>query len=169
MNAVASKGHNMTILSPDIEKNQPSNIHYIHLENVYAHMYNGSEALDLNSLVDEGILEGIKTFYKFSIYACEPILKSEGIKTLLNYPRNFKFDAIIYDFTCGACLLPFMHYFGYPPLISITAFSNPPYTTQIIGGHKQYAYIPFYTLNYDVDMNLYQRMKNSFIYILDDV
>jgi glucuronosyltransferase len=36
---LAARGHNLTIVSPDIEKKPVVNIHYIHLEQVYAYYY----------------------------------------------------------------------------------------------------------------------------------
>lgn len=95
------------------------------------------------------------------------MVETEGFKTLLNYPDNFKFDTILYDYTCGPCLLPFLHKFGYPPLIGVTAFNNPPSTTDLVGGHLFYAYNPFYSLYLDSDMSFLERAYNGFIYTLD--
>jgi len=167
MNAVAAQGHNLTVITPDTEKNPPPNVHYIHLENIYSALYNGSEAFDLNGLAKAGLIASIMEFYEYTLMSCASALKSEGIKQLLSYPRDFKFDAVLYDFTCGPCLVSFVHYFGNPPLISVSAFNNPPYTTELVGGHKQYAYIPHYNMKSDVDMNLYERAKNSIIYSFD--
>lgn len=64
---------------------------------------------------------------------CLGILNSNGLDVILNYPDNFKFDAIIYDFTCGPCLLLFVHKFKNPPLIAVSAFN-------LIGGQKYPAY-----------------------------
>lgn len=36
---LAVRGHNLTIVSPDVEKKAPQNVHYIHLEEIYAHYY----------------------------------------------------------------------------------------------------------------------------------
>lgn len=36
---LASRGHNVTIVSPDVDKNFVPNVHYIHLEEVYAFCY----------------------------------------------------------------------------------------------------------------------------------
>lgn len=86
---------------------------------------------------------------------------------MLNYPDNFKFDLILYDFTLGPCILGFLHKFNYPPMIGLTAFNIPSYTVEIVGGHIQYAYIPYFALNYDMDMNFFQRIHNIYIYAYD--
>lgn len=92
--------------------------------------------------------------------------KSNGMKTILNYPDNFKFDVVIHDYTIGPCLLFLLTKFNYPPLVGATAFLDPPYTLDLVGGHKHYAYIPFYNVNYDSDMNFRQRVTNVLLYAL---
>lgn len=34
-NALAGRGHNITMIAPDIDKNPPAGVNYIHLENLY--------------------------------------------------------------------------------------------------------------------------------------
>lgn len=89
------------------------------------------------------------------------------MQILLNYPDDYKVDLIIYDFTCGPCLLLFLTKFKYPPMISLTAFNNPPYSTDIIGGHKFPSYVPHFALHYDPNMNFLQRSNNHFIYLFE--
>lgn len=40
INGLATHGHNMTVLSPDKDKNPPKGVHYIHLEGLYNEKYN---------------------------------------------------------------------------------------------------------------------------------
>lgn len=85
----------------------------------------------------------------------------------MNYPDDFRFDAIIYDFTPGACLLGFMHKFNYPPLVSVTAYGNPSILNTFIGGHQFYSYIPHNYLLYEGDMNFWQRMNNFAVHLIE--
>lgn len=85
----------------------------------------------------------------------------------MNYPDDFHFDAIIYDFTPGACLLGFMHKFNYPPLVSVTAYGNPSILNTFIGGHQFYSYIPHNYLHYEGDMNFWQRMNNFVVHLIE--
>lgn len=34
-NKLAERGHNVTVISPDLDKNPPAGVHYIHMENQY--------------------------------------------------------------------------------------------------------------------------------------
>lgn len=82
----------------------------------------------------------------------------------MNYPDNFNFDLIIFDFGGGPCLLGFMHRFNYPKLVTVTPFGNAPFSNSIIGGHKQTAYVPYFALPFGTDMNVWQRISNIFLH-----
>lgn len=116
----------------------------------------------------ESTLKAVFSFYDFGAFMCEGISLSKGIDVIRNYPKDFKFDLVINDFTCGQCLLGLLPKFNYPPLIGISAFNNPPYTVDIVGGDKLgLTAKPFYTLNYGLDMNIFERIHNGFINFLD--
>ncbi|XP_053687396.1 UDP-glucosyltransferase 2-like [Sabethes cyaneus] len=168
VDALAAKGHNLTILSADVEKDSPANVHYVELEQTYPELYSGHDNIDLMEMANENIFKAIVSFYgDFVIQECRGVLKSEGLKFVKNYPDNFKFDLVLYDMTCGGCMNGLIHKFNYPPLVSVTAFSNPPYVTDVIGGHKYSAYVPFYSLPYGTDMTFLQRVQNTILYSVD--
>lgn len=95
------------------------------------------------------------------------IIETNGFQTLLDYPDDFRFDLIVYDFTPGACLLGFMHKFKNPPLVSITAYGNPSLLNSVVGGHQYYSYVPHYYLHYENDMNLWQRLYNFGVHAVE--
>lgn len=96
-------------------------------------------------------------------------METNGFKTLLNYPDNFKFDLIIHDYTCGPCHLPFVHKFKNPPLLGLTGYSNPSFTPFLLGGHQYPSYIPHNALLSDGNMNFFERLLNFLIYSLEHV
>jgi glucuronosyltransferase len=158
-----AENHNITFVSGDVSNKKHPNIHYIHLEKTYDIIYEGDEPFDAMTEGGGpiGFFEEVQGYFLMN---CQGNLVSKGLETILNYPDNFKFDLVIHDITCGPCLLPLVHKFKYPPLVSITAFSIPPYTLATVGGHKYPAYIPHYNLNYPVEMTFFQRFYNTFIY-----
>lgn len=125
------------------------------------------EKLDLVSMGYMNAVESIDPLYSFSMVACQGIQRANGLKTLLNYPDNFKFDLILYDYTLGPCLIGFLHHFNYPALVSVTAFNNPPYTSDIVGGHNQYSYIPYLTSKFSNKMSFLERIFNLYLYAVD--
>ncbi|XP_053674714.1 uncharacterized protein LOC128725022 [Anopheles nili] len=165
MEELVSRGHNLTVVSQDGDKSRP-NLTYILLEKVYSTLY-VDESLDLIEMAKETPFQSLFTFKEFYLGMCRGALKSEGLKVILNYPDSFKFDLVLYDFGCGPCLLPLLHKFGYPPLVSLTPFSNPPYAVEVVGGHKHYAYTPHYALPYGLRMSFAERAYNTYLYLWD--
>ncbi|KAG4073664.1 hypothetical protein HA402_000888 [Bradysia odoriphaga] len=166
VNALARNGHNLTVLSVDKDPNPPKNVHYIHMEGVYDYMYK-EIYVDLVGLHNETTMHSVLSLYAFGTVSCIGASRSQGLKVLLNYPNSFKVDLIIYDYTLGPCVLGFLHKFNYPPVVGVTAFNIAPCTVDVIGGHTHYGYIPYLSLNYDMDMNLWQKLHNLWIYAYD--
>lgn len=167
---LAKEGFNVTMVSVDEDKSPPQpNIHYIFLEATYSTVYSKDSGTSLLVMADQGPIDAVLGAYDWCDKCCEGILASEGLDTILNYPNDFKFDAVIHDFNCYPCLLPLIHKFNYPPLISATAFSNPPFTNHLIGGHKYPAFVPHYLLHYNQLMTFPQRFFNTFVYAFDSV
>lgn len=166
MNDLAAKGHNITVLSTNVDLRAPKNVHYIHLETVYDFIYNDT-GMDLIAMASLSHIGALNALYEFSIAACLGITRSNGLQTLLNYPKDFKFDLVLYDYTLGPCLIGFLHRFNYPPLVSFTAFNNPPYTSEIVGGHKYFSYRPYLTTRYSYPMTFLERAITLYMYTLD--
>ena len=98
------------------------------------------------------------------VEVCTELTKNKGLSVILNYPDEFKFDLMIYDYTALPCMLGLLHKFNYPPLVGITAFCNPSSTADILGGDKLGLTVkPHYMLTYDKNMNILQRLDNGFL------
>lgn len=87
----------------------------------------------------------------------------------MEYPDDFPFDLVIYDFTCGPCVLGFLQKFNYPPLVSLTGFSIPQFSHHLVGGHKPSSYVPHFSLRYDTKMDFFQRMINFIVQNFDSI
>ena len=168
VNELVKKGHNITMISSDPDNKPNPNIHYILLEATYSTIYaeNSFDLLEISELTHFSEISG---FYKFCELNCEGNLKSKGLDIILNYPNDFKFEAVIHDFTCGPCLLPLLHKFNYPPQIAVSAFNHPPFSHHLTGGQKYPAYVPHYTNNHPQLMNFPQRAFNTLLYAVDSM
>lgn len=139
-------------------------MHPIHIETLYDELANNLPDENMGDMSHQDPIVELSTFNQFAIASCTGAFKSKGLQTILNYPDSFKFDLVVYDYSCGPCFLFLMEKFGNPPLISASGFGNPPFTTDIVGGHNYYAYMPFYNMYYDTDMTFCQRVFNTFLY-----
>lgn len=64
VNALAEKGHNVTVLSVDTDPDPPKNVHYIHMEGVYDYMYK-EIFVDLVGLHNETTMHSVLSLYAF--------------------------------------------------------------------------------------------------------
>lgn len=91
--ALAARGHNITVLAADVDKkNDNKNIHYIH-----ADAYSRFDSVSLLDMVSDGMSPFFAVMFTGNYYetSCRGFLASDGFKTLLNYPDNFKFDLVV--------------------------------------------------------------------------
>lgn len=70
IHALAAKGHNVTVLSTDIETNSPPNVHYIDLDGVYEELHSGFEA-DFSVMTNPSHpLQNVMFFYMYAEMSC---------------------------------------------------------------------------------------------------
>lgn len=167
VNALADHGHNVTVLTTNLDPNPPENVHYIYLEKVEDFIYKEEET-DLIALAHATPIDAVDIVPTYGVFICDGIKQSQnGLQTLLNYPKDFRFDLVLYDYSFGPCLIGFVHRFNYPPIVGFTAFNNPPFTASVVGGHNYYSYKPYLTSKFSNHMTLVERGVNLFLYALD--
>lgn len=170
---LAAKGYNVTFLSVDEQKGEKiENLHYIFLEDVYETLY-GKHSFDIFEMARENKEEKFKSATVssgFAVLECRAVMQSKkGFAEILNYPKNFKFDLIVNDFSSGPCLIPLAHKFNYPPIVGVSPFLHPPFTDRIVGGHKYPAYVPHFIIDFPQVMNFYQRFYNHLLYWIENL
>uniref|UniRef100_A0A6M2DU74 Putative udp-glucoronosyl and udp-glucosyl transferase n=1 Tax=Xenopsylla cheopis TaxID=163159 RepID=A0A6M2DU74_XENCH len=165
---LAKKGYNITALSVDIDPEPTPNLNYIHVEGVYdmvLQLLNSTG--NPEDIITHDVTQDIKIFYQFVKILSSIIVETSGYKQLLAYPNNFKFDLVMVDYTGLPDMFGFVHKFGYPPVVGITAFMTPPNTYEVIGNPVVPSLIPFYSSFYSGDMTFWERSMNAYYYALD--
>lgn len=166
---MAKLGYNVTALSIQTD-NPPGesipNLHYIQLENVYETLAT-TQNYDLLEFAAHSTYTSITQILGVFGTSNDITLNTKGTRFLLNYPDDFKFDLILYDYTGIPGLLGFMDKFKYPPLIGLTAFTNPPNTQNYVGGAPFASLIPYYNTEIGENMSFWDRSKNLFYYFHD--
>lgn len=172
MHRLGELGHNVTILSVDLpspNEKIPPNVHYIHLEKGYAVYKADNIKLNITEFIIASNFKELDLFYDAVVSIAELVFASEGLQTLLNYPDGFKFDLVLHDYTMGPFLLGFLPKFNYPPVIGLSALHNPPITADFMSNHYFPAYIPHHLTEFKTEMNFWERLENTLVYIYEFV
>lgn len=124
IDGLAERGHNLTILTVEYERSRP-NVTYIYMENIYESLseFRIKTPWSLNPKSPFTI---IKEHHQLNNFISRKMFETQGLRQLANYPKSFKFHAMVFDFTLGQSLLAFVEHFQFPPLISVSALSLPP-------------------------------------------
>uniref|UniRef100_A0A182JWK3 UDP-glucuronosyltransferase n=1 Tax=Anopheles christyi TaxID=43041 RepID=A0A182JWK3_9DIPT len=165
MYEMGKRGHNVTVLSADIEKSPPANVSYVHLENFYSTMYNTSmrDTLNFFEMANESPAKMLKLFDEFGLNLCEAAIKSEGLHFLLGYPKDFKFDLYLSDFMIGPCLPAIiMHRFKDVPYIPTTPYNAPSTAAAVLGAYAYSGLVPNHVYDAPESMSFVQRVKNFY-------
>ncbi|GLH09943.1 Ecdysteroid UDP-glucosyltransferase [Gryllus bimaculatus] len=82
----------------------------------------------------------------------------------MDYPQDFKFDAVLMEPIGVECLLGLLPRFGDPPIIAVNSFSVPMWVLDITGTPANPAYVPHFYLPFDDNMNFQERVLNFLAY-----
>lgn len=157
------RGHNLTILSADVESSKV-NLTFLHLDEVYPTIYNGSEEMNFFEFTKMGPIELFQLYADISDKACRGSLKSKGYQQLLNYPDNFKVDLAIYDFTMGPCIVGILHKFNFPKMVGV----SPYFSFGTVGPHLiMPSIMPGHDLLYNFDMSFTERLSSGVTHLIE--
>ncbi|XP_058833407.1 UDP-glucosyltransferase 2-like [Topomyia yanbarensis] len=161
---LAARGHNVTALSVDVESNPPPNVTFIKVEGVYEAFYDSNSVVtDFFSMGELNPFSMLLIFNEYTMLGCKYSLKSNGLRQLLDYPDDFKFDLIINDYLQGPCMSALaQHKFGRPPLIPATGFHGLTTTASLSGAYSYSGTIPNHEFDAPERMSYSQRVMNFF-------
>lgn len=71
VNALAARGHNVTYVSPDLDKNPPANVHYIHMAELYNEAYYEFVESLINNDVQVSPIMQPKFFSEYTLQVCK--------------------------------------------------------------------------------------------------
>nr|CAD7260617.1 unnamed protein product [Timema shepardi] len=156
---LSERGHNVTVFSGDIEKNPGPSYKQIIIENLYK---------DINTnytwFSDLNVYQGVLEVFVWCEDLCQKVLSSKAAKKLSSLANTEKFDLIIVDITGMECVLGYIHKFGSPPVIGITAYSHPVWTSYATGNPHNPAYFPEITLPFSNRMTFKERLQNFMLH-----
>lgn len=157
LTSLYERGHNITALSPQVEKSR-DNFTYFLLEKVYPTHFNGPVDANFLEIGKKSPLASYLGFAKMNENSCVAAFNSKGYQQLLSYPDNFKFDVVIHDSSISQCLLGFVDKFNYPPMVAVNPFLFTGRTAQLSGSPIYPGFYPSPWLPLTQKMSLKERI-----------
>jgi hypothetical protein len=124
-------GHQVTVLSPDPEKQPVTNHTDIVIEKTYDKI--AESEYNYETMSTQTIFENSIIWFLWGQSACEFGMASKGAQKLMALKDKEIFDLIIIDLTLMECFLGFVPIFGNPPVIAVTAYASPSWYSTIVG------------------------------------
>jgi len=158
MLALVARGHQVTVLSPDPEKQPVANHTDIVIEKAYEKIAESEYHYETMSTLT--ILENSLIWFHWGQENCKYGMTSKGSQKLMALKDKETFDIIIIDLTFEECFLGFVPIFGNPPVIAITAYVSPPWFSVFVGNPQLLSFTNSYILPLTDCMTFFQRMAN---------
>ncbi|XP_063226038.1 UDP-glycosyltransferase UGT5-like [Bacillus rossius redtenbacheri] len=159
MLALAARGHNVTVLSADEDKSPAANYTQYVVHEAYDY------EMDVLEIAHDTPFGSVDSMFEWSETVCRKTMSSRGARDLLSRAADTSFDVVIADATCADCQLGFVHAFGNPPLIGVTAYSHPTWLSYMTGNPHNPAYIPELTTTFGDSMSFPQRLYNTLLHL----
>ncbi|XP_069693019.1 UDP-glucosyltransferase 2-like [Periplaneta americana] len=159
--ALASRGHEVTEICPDVDKQPTPNRTTILIERAYDMLHS---KYNYGKSPEKSTLEIIHKLTEIVEFYCELQLSSKGVKQLLNSQPGYKFDLIIVEASLGGCLYGFITKFGSPPVVVISSHGMFPWLSTLMGTPENPSYMPNYFLPYSSRMTFGERIHNYIIH-----
>lgn len=162
MLALVARGHQVTVLSPDPEKQPVANRTDIVIEKAYEKI--AQSEYQYETMSTKTFFENSFLWFLWGQENCEFGVASKGAQKLMALKDNEKFDLIIIDLTLEECFLGFVPIFGNPPVIAITTYLSPPWFSTFVGNPQMLSFTNSYILPFTDHMTFFQRMANFMIH-----
>ena len=158
MLALAARGHQVTVLSPDPGKQPVAN----HTDIVIEKAYEKIEESEYNyeTMSTKTFFENSYMWFHWGQENCEFGVASKGAQKLMALKDKENFDLIIIDLTLEECFLGFVPIFGNPPVIAVTAYLSPPWYSTFVGNPQLLSFTNSYILPFTDHMTFFQRIAN---------
>jgi glucuronosyltransferase len=162
MLALVARGHQVTVLSPDPEKQPIANHTDIVIEKAYEKL--ADSEFHYENMSTSTFLENSLIWFHWGQENCEFGMASKGAQKLMAMKDKEKFDIIIIDLTIEECFLLFVSIFGNPPVIAITSYVSPPWFSSFVGNPQMPSFTNTYLMPFTDHMTIFQRMTNFMIH-----
>ncbi|XP_068083108.1 UDP-glucosyltransferase 2 isoform X2 [Anabrus simplex] len=160
MKALAARGHQVTVISPDPLKEPVANYTDIDLPGSYpflrSHNFNLLEGASLLTILD--------AWSNMFSQLADMQLSTPEMQEFIRLKDN-KFDMIIMEKIMLQSFYGLVHHLGSPPVAGIVSMSAMSTTYASFGNPNNPAYLPTFFSAYTDHMNFWERMHNTYLYL----
>lgn len=160
--SMAAHGYNVTSLSCKLIKSESPNLHGYLLDN----MYPEEEDTNFLEMTSMSPLEKMKFFLEFTSVYEEIVPQSSGFKAIMNFPKDFKFDLIVFDYIGVHSLLAFADRYPTARLIGASAYPAIEFTNLVTKAPGLPSFIPNMYMD-DVEQTFCSRLGSFLLYVLN--
>lgn len=157
VDGLSQKGHNITLLICEIEKDVPENWDVIRVPVIFPDFAKTDNTMKMQS--SSGGMKLYDVLVEAGTEFCRKLFQQEAIQKLIN-TKEKKFDLLLIEYFMDECLLGLAHKFSMP-VIALSSFGGFPYTADVVGDLYTPSYIPDVVYPYTDHMNFWQRLYNT--------
>uniref|UniRef100_A0A182YIH4 UDP-glycosyltransferases domain-containing protein n=1 Tax=Anopheles stephensi TaxID=30069 RepID=A0A182YIH4_ANOST len=163
--ALAAKGHNVTIVSPFEVQYAHENIRQVRITGLFSHIEDYGLHANVFTKRDKSSFYGNTNLIYGTAAMADYTLGHPKLQELLKNPAE-TFDLLILDQVLCESLLGLAYHYGVPAIVYSAAAPNK-YTNEMVGNPHNPAYNPIPSLGYSDRMHLVQRVWNTFVSICE--
>ncbi|XP_075217447.1 UDP-glucosyltransferase 2-like [Lycorma delicatula] len=165
LKALASRGHNVTVVSYFPQKTPIKNYHDIDVSHTLPLVTNNVTA-DYSLKNFRNSIDFMQFIYDYSYKICEAIFKEKQIQDMINSTSDY--DLVITELFGSDCFTAFAYQYKVP-LITIVTTIGFPWTHKRIANPDNPSYIANYFFPVKKNMNLYDRFINTATTLLANI
>ncbi|XP_066998948.2 UDP-glucosyltransferase 2 [Anabrus simplex] len=157
MKALAARGHQVTVISPNPLPISPANYTDVDLTHSYEHMRSRFDWASLPTMTGQ---EFVSTVFTYLVELCDSQLSSKSLQDFMR-TNNETFDLVIYEPHGYQCYFGLYHKVGSPPLIGVFSLGSLSGSLWAIGNPDHPAYSPDWGNPFSDHMTFLERMYNT--------
>ncbi|XP_021912895.1 UDP-glucuronosyltransferase 2C1-like [Zootermopsis nevadensis] len=158
---LASRGHQVTVVSPFPVKEPIPNYTHITVESDMNDLMGGHVSSNVFDMQSIGPLKMTFFMWLMGEALCDHVLQNDNIQKLI-HSKDLHFDLVIVEVFINECVLGFAHKFN-APIIQVCTYGGGNFMADWVGSPNPYSYVPDEFLPYEDKMNFWERMYNTVV------
>ncbi|KFB44381.1 AGAP005163-PA-like protein [Anopheles sinensis] len=163
--ALAARGHNVTIVSPFEVQYTHENIRQVRITGLYSHVEDYGLTANVFTKRDKSSFYGNTNLIYGTAAMADYTLGHAKVQELLKNPTE-TFDLLLLDQVLCESLLGLAYHYGVPAIVYSAEAPNK-YTNEMVANPHNPAYNPIPSLGYSDRMTLVQRVWNTFVSVCE--